>query len=210
MPFVQVRQSLPMPSTSAAVPAGSAPASDEVPHILSEGVERESSHTGRAECVCVRSLAGMDAECLPRRLVRRLAAAGQASARVHPWFNHGAACTPAHTPRSMITPPPFDPAQNDGPHGSCRWRDRGSGEEWTWKPGKQTPRAKDAQKLRKQAADRFGLERRERARAQQAQSSVEHSAAVAATPSTTTARTPGTPAEHAVRYESPKTTAKVC
>ena len=119
-------------------------------------------------------------------------------------------CTPAHTPRSMITPPPFDPAQNDGPHGSCRWRDRGSGEEWTWKPGKQTPRAKDAQKLRKQAADRFGLERRERARAQQAQSSVEHSAAVAATPSTTTARTPGTPAEHAVRYESPETTAKVC
>ena len=45
MPFVQVRQSLPMPSTSAAVPAGAAPASDEVPQILSEVVERESSHT---------------------------------------------------------------------------------------------------------------------------------------------------------------------
>jgi len=109
----------------------------------------------------------------------------------------------------MITPPPFDPAQNDGPHGSCRWRDRGSGEEWTWKPGKQTPRAKDAQNLRRQAADRFGLERRERARAQQTQSSDEQSAGVPSSPSTTAARTAGTPAEHAVRYESPKTTVKV-
>ena len=57
----------------------------------------------------------------------------------------------------MITPPAFDPAQNDGPHGSCRWRDRGSGEEWTWKPGTLTPRAKEAKELRKQAADRFFL-----------------------------------------------------
>ena len=112
----------------------------------------------------------------------------------------------------MITPPPFDPAQNDGPHGSCRWRDRGSGEEWTWKPGTQTLRAKDAKELRRQAADRFGLERREgeRARAQQTQSSDEQSAAVPSSPSTTAARTAGTPAEHAVRYESPETTAKVC
>jgi len=111
----------------------------------------------------------------------------------------------------MITPLPFDPAQNDGPHGSCRWRVRGSGEEWTWKPGKQTPRAKDAQNLRRQAADRFGLERREgeRARVQQTQSSVEQSAAVPSSPSTTAARTPGTAAEHAVRYESPETAAKV-
>ena len=110
----------------------------------------------------------------------------------------------------MITPPPFDPAQNDGHHGSCRWRDRDSGEEWTWKPGKQTPRAKDAQNLRKQAADRFGLERRDRARAQQTQSSDEQSAGVPSSPSTSAARTAATPAEHAVRYESPKTTVKVC
>jgi hypothetical protein len=71
------------------------------------------------------------------------------------------------------------------------------------------PCAQDAKGLRKQAADRFGHERRLRERARQAQSSDEQSAAVAATPSTTTERSAGTAAEHAVRYESPETTVKV-
>ena len=60
--------------------------------------------------------------------------------------------------------------------------------------------------LRKQAYDRFALERRQ---ARQALSSAEQSAAVPSSPSTTAARTTVTPAEHAVRYESPKTTVKV-
>ena len=78
-----------------------------------------------------------------------------------------------------------------------------------WTPAKQTPCAKDAKELRKQAADRLGYERRLRGRARQTQSSDEQSAAVAATPSNTAARSAETPAEHAVRYESPETAAKV-
>ena len=43
MAFMQVRQALSMPSTSVAVPPDATPASDEVPHIVSEDVEGESS-----------------------------------------------------------------------------------------------------------------------------------------------------------------------